>query len=144
MPPISLQKKSELHYGHAVPLTHANIFANLHNFPSVISFAGNQKVLGMLSPFHYLGLTGTIIMPLCLGLKTVYHVNPTEAAILAGIIEQYKVYILVCTPTLLAGILKTATKKQLESLQLVFTGAKKYPEQTYQDKQEMNPSAVLC
>ncbi len=128
----------------AVPLTHANIVAELRDFSSIILFTGNQKLLGMLPPFHSLGLAGTIIMPLCLGLKTVYHANPTEAAILAGIIEQYKVSILVCTPTFLAGILKTAAKEQLQSLQLVFTGAEKCPEQTYQAMKDMNPTTILC
>ncbi|MEN6620477.1 MAG: MFS transporter [Smithella sp.] len=128
----------------AVPLTHANIVAELQDFSSVVTFTGNHRLLGMLPPFHSLGLAGTIIMPLCLGLKTVYHANPTEAAILAGVIEQYKVSILVCTPTFLAGILKTATKEQVQSLQLVFTGAEKCPEQTYQAMKEMNPSAILC
>lgn len=128
----------------AVPLTHANIVAELRDFSSIVTFTGNHRLLGMLPPFHSLGLAGTIIMPLCLGLKTVYHANPTEAAILAGIIEQYKVSISVCTPTFLAGILKTATKEQLESLQLVFTGAEKCPEQVYQALQDMNPSAILC
>lgn len=128
----------------AVPLTHDNIVANMRDFSSIISFTGNHKLLGMLPPFHSLGLTGTIILPLCLGLKTVYHANPTEAAILAGLIEQYGVSTVVGTPTFLAGILKAATQEQLQSLQLVFTGAEKCPEHTYQVLEKMNPAAILC
>ncbi len=128
----------------AVPLTHDNIVANMRDFASVISFTDNHRLLGMLPPFHSLGLTGTIILPLCLGLKTVYHANPTEATILAGIIEQYKVSTAVGTPTFLTGILKASTQEQLQSLRLVFTGAEKCPEHTYQTLAEMNPAAILC
>jgi acyl-CoA synthetase (AMP-forming)/AMP-acid ligase II/acyl carrier protein len=128
----------------AVPLTHDNIVANMRDFASIISFDGNHRLLGMLPPFHSLGLAGTIILPLCLGLKTVYHANPTEAAILAGMIEQYGVSTVIGTPTFLTGILKAATKEQLQSLQLVFTGAEKCPEQTYQSLEKMNPAAKLC
>ncbi|EKD36394.1 MAG: AMP-dependent synthetase and ligase [uncultured bacterium] len=85
----------------AVPLTHANIIANMRDFASIVAFADNHRLLGMLPPFHSLGLVGTIILPLCLGLRTVYHTNPTEATILAGLIERYRVSTVIGTPTFL-------------------------------------------
>jgi acyl-CoA synthetase (AMP-forming)/AMP-acid ligase II/acyl carrier protein/MFS family permease len=128
----------------AVPLTHDNIIANLRDFSSIISFSGRHRLLGMLPPFHSLGLAGTIILPLCLGLKTVYHANPTESTVLAGLIERYGVSIVIGTPTFLLGILKTASQKQLQSLRLVFTGAEKCPDHTYQALRRVNPAAILC
>ncbi len=128
----------------AVPLTHANIIANLRDFSSIVSFTDEHRLLGMLPPFHSLGLVGTIILPLCLGLKTVYHANPTESAILAGLIERYRVSIVIGTPTFLLGIIKAASSKQLQSLRLVFTGAEKCPEPTHQALKKINPSATLC
>ena len=104
----------------AVPLTHENIIANLRDFASIVSFTDDHRLLGMLPPFHSLGLVGTIILPLCLGLKTVYHANPTESTILAGLIERYKVSIVIGTPTFLLGIIKATSKEQLKSLRLVF------------------------
>jgi len=128
----------------AVPLTHANIIANLRDFSSIVSFTDDHRLLGMLPPFHSLGLVGTIILPLCLGLKTVYHANPTESAILGSLIERYKVSIVIGTPTFLQGIIKAASKEQLHSLRLVFTGAEKCPDPTYQALKKINPSATLC
>ncbi len=128
----------------AVPLSHDNIIANLRDFSSIVSFTGDHRLLGMLPPFHSLGLVGTIILPLCLGLKTVYHANPTESTILAGLIERYKASIVIGTPTFLYGIIKAAGKEQLQSLKLVFTGAEKCPENTYQALKTINSQATLC
>jgi long-chain-fatty-acid--[acyl-carrier-protein] ligase len=128
----------------AVPLSHANIIANMKDFTSIVSFMGNHRLLGMLPPFHSLGLVGTIILPLCLGLKTVYHANPTESGMLAGLIESYRVSILIGTPTFLGGIIKAAAGKQLQSLRLVFTGAEKCPEHVYQSLKRINAAATLC
>jgi acyl-[acyl-carrier-protein]-phospholipid O-acyltransferase / long-chain-fatty-acid--[acyl-carrier-protein] ligase len=128
----------------AVPLTHENIIANLRDFSSIVSFTDDHRLLGMLPPFHSLGLVGTIILPLCLGLKTVYHANPTESTILGGLIERYKVSIVIGTPTFLLGIIKAASKEQLQSLRLVFTGAEKCPENTYRALKKINTQAVLC
>lgn len=128
----------------AVPLSHANIIANMRDFASIVSFTGDHSLLGMLPPFHSLGLAGTIILPFCLGLKTVYHANPTEAGILAGIIGRYRVSVLIGTPTFLSGIIKAASGDQLNSLQLVFTGAEKCPEHVYQALKRINPGATLC
>lgn len=128
----------------AVPLTHENIIANLRDFASIVSFVDDHRLVGMLPPFHSLGLVGTIILPLCLGLKTVYHANPTESATLAGLIERYKVSIVIGTPTFLLGIIKAASKEQLNCLRLIFTGAEKCPETTYHALKKINPAATLC
>lgn len=128
----------------SVPLTHKNILTNLKDFSGLISFKGGDSLLGMLPPFHSLGLAGTVVMPLCIGLRTVYHANPTESVTLAKLIDAYKTTILIGTPTFMNGILQTASKEQLESVRLMFTGAEKCPEAVYQKLEEMNPSAVLC
>ena len=65
-------------------------------------------------------------------------------SILAGLIERYKVSIVIGTPTFLPGIIKAASKEQLQSLRLVFTGAEKCPENTYQALKKINPAAILC
>ncbi|MDP7422478.1 MAG: MFS transporter, partial [bacterium] len=74
----------------AVPLTHANILVNIRDFISVLTFKADDRLLGMLPPFHSLGLTGTVIMPCVIGLRIVYHSDPTAAVALARLIELYK------------------------------------------------------
>ncbi|SHO49870.1 MFS transporter [Desulfopila aestuarii] len=128
----------------AVPLSHANILANLTDFTSTVHLGQETRLLGILPPFHSLGLTGTIIMPLCLGIPTVYHANPTESATLAKLIDIYQATMLISTPTFLGSILQAGSKKQLESLQLVFTGAEKCPESVMHALKTVNQEATLC
>ena len=111
----------------SVSLSHTNILANLSDFSKLLPFDPDEKLLGMLPPFHSLGLVGTLIMPMLLGLQTVYHPNPTEPAFLANIIGGYKVSLVIATPTFLSGILQAAKPGQLASLRTAFTGAEKCP-----------------
>ncbi len=67
----------------SVPLSHRNILTNMDDMTQVIPLKESDRLLGMLPPFHSLGLSGTIVMPLCLGLRTAYYPNPTDGAILA-------------------------------------------------------------
>lgn len=128
----------------AVPLSHRNILANLNDFSSMLTFTDEDSLLGMLPPFHSLGLAGTVVMPLCLGLRTVYHANPTESVTIAKRIASYKTSTLIGTPTFINGILQAAQVEQLQSLKLVFTGAEKCPAKVYEKLAEMNTQAILC
>jgi long-chain-fatty-acid--[acyl-carrier-protein] ligase len=115
----------------AVPLTHGNILANIRDISQALNFQEDERVLGCLPPFHAFGLTTTTILPLLLGLRVVYHPNPTEGRMLARITEAYHATLLVGTPTFLGGILRTAEDRHLESLRIVVSGAEKCPEQIY-------------
>ncbi|MBU3950226.1 MAG: AMP-binding protein [Proteobacteria bacterium] len=128
----------------AVPLSHHNFISNLKDFSTTLHFYSNDRLLGMLPPFHSLGLAGTIIMPLCIGLKTVYHPNPTEAVSLVGLIRAYKVSLLLGTPTFINGIIKAAKAKDLATIRLVFTGAEKCPDHIYDLFNQTCPEAVMC
>lgn len=111
----------------AVPLTHANLVANLRDIVRVVPLGPADRMVGFLPPFHSFGLTGTVLLPLCAGLPVVYSPNPTDGAALAQIIEAYGVTMLVGTPTFLAGITRAATDAQLASLRMVVAGAEKCP-----------------
>jgi long-chain-fatty-acid--[acyl-carrier-protein] ligase len=128
----------------AVPLSHGNFLANLRDVAQVLQFHGDDSMLGILPPFHSLGLTGTLLLSVCMGMKTVYHANPTEAGVLAKICEVYKTTVLIGTPTFLNGILRAAQPGQLDSLRLVFTGAEKCPGHVYQAVADHCPQVVMC
>ena len=128
----------------AVPLTHANFLANLRDFSAVLSLSSNDRLLGILPVFHSLGLAGTVILPLCAGLRTVYWPNPTEGAMLAKMTAAYGASVLIATPTFLNGMLRTGAAEQLRSLRLIFSGAEKCPEQVFAVLQEKCPQALLC
>lgn len=128
----------------SVPLSHRNILTNMDDMTQVIPLKESDRLLGMLPPFHSLGLSGTIVMPLCLGLRTTYYPNPTDGAILAQHVEAYRCSVVVGTPTFLAAIAGSAHENQLQSLRMIFTGAEKCPEATYQLLAERCPQSIVC
>jgi acyl-[acyl-carrier-protein]-phospholipid O-acyltransferase / long-chain-fatty-acid--[acyl-carrier-protein] ligase len=126
----------------AVPLTHRNIIANFRDFSSALHLKSSDRLLGILPPFHSFGLTGTIVMPLCMGLKTVYFPNPTDSGSLAGLIENAQITCLLSTPTFLKSILQQPAN--MASIRLTFVGAEKCPAAVYRLFTEKCPNGVLC
>ena len=127
----------------AVPLTHANILENLRSVLQVVPISQGDSLLGFLPPFHAFGITVGVVAPLCCGLRTVHHANPTEGAALARLIEAYRASLLIGTPTFVAGILRSATRQRLASLRLAITGAEKCPEALFDALADLCPSAQL-
>jgi long-chain-fatty-acid--[acyl-carrier-protein] ligase len=127
----------------AVPLTHTNVLTNVRDTLAAVAFDGDDVMIGMLPPFHSFGLTVTTILPLCSGFRTVYHPNPTEAAVLARVIAAYGVTLMVGTPTFLNGIVRAARPGQLASLRFAVTGAEKCPDSVYQALARACPGATI-
>jgi len=127
----------------AVPLTHANLLANLKDIVGEFGFLQGARFLGFLPPFHSFGLTGTVLLPLCTGFQAVYYPVPTDGVALARHIEAYRVTALVGTPTFLNGIVRVASREQLESLGFVITGAEKCPETLFSAIEARWPSMVI-
>lgn len=127
----------------AVPLTHTNVLTNVRDVVNVIRLNDDDSLVGFLPPFHSFGLTVTMLLPLTLGLRVVYHANPTEAWTIARLIELYKATAVCGTPTFLAGILRAASGSQLDSLRLAVTGAEKCPQRTYDALAQRCPNAVI-
>jgi long-chain-fatty-acid--[acyl-carrier-protein] ligase len=127
----------------AVPLTHTNILTNLRDVLAAVRLEERDVLIGMLPPFHSFGIVVTTILPLCSGMRTVYHPNPTEAAMLARVIAAYGVTLMVGTPTFLNGIVRAARPGQLASLRFAVTGAEKCPDSVYQALARACPGATI-
>lgn len=127
----------------SVPLTSSNLLTNLRDVTSEIELVEGDALLGMLPPFHSFGLTLNLLLPLVSGLPVVYHANPTESAKLAAHIQAYRVSVMAGTPTFLAGILRTASDRQLDSLRLIVTGAEQCPEHVYDALAQRCPNAIV-
>jgi long-chain-fatty-acid--[acyl-carrier-protein] ligase len=127
----------------AVPLTHANLLTNLRDVVGVALVTGEDRLLGMLPPFHSFGLTANMLLALCSGLRTAYHANPTEGPLLARLVEAYRITLILGTPTFLYGILRAATNEQLASLRLAVTGAEECPPRVYEALAARAPQAML-
>ncbi len=128
----------------SVPLSHANFLANGRDVSRILALKSNDRLLGILPVFHSLGLAGTVILPLCTGLRTVYWPNPTEGRQLARLIASHQVTTLITTPTFLQNILHQADKGELVSMRLVFSGAEKCPQPLFDRLADQAPEAVLC
>jgi long-chain-fatty-acid--[acyl-carrier-protein] ligase len=127
----------------AVPLTHQNILTNISDSYEFFTITGKDSMLGILPPFHSFGLTTSMLLPLCLGLRVVYYPNPTHGGALGRMIDAYKLSILVGTPTFLHGIARASTKQQLASLRLVVSGAEKCPARVFEAVSVSCPQTVV-
>ena len=115
----------------AVPLTHANIAANLHDVAEAVWLGVDDCMMSILPPFHSFGLTVGVLAPLCGGFSAVYHPNPTEGPMLVSLIDAYEASLIIGTPTFLAGIVRAAGVGQMQSLRWAVTGGEKCPRRTY-------------
>lgn len=86
-----------------VPLSHDNILANCRDVAAILALDSHDAMLAMLPPFHTLGLTGNIVLPLCFGVPVVFHANPTEGARLDAVCRRWRPTLLVAAPTFLDG-----------------------------------------
>ena len=127
----------------AVPLSHRNVMTNVCDIYECLTVHGSDSFLGILPPFHSFGLTGSMILPLTLGIRVVYYPNPTHGSMLANIVEAYRLTLLIGTPTFLDGILRTARPPQLASLRIVVTGAEKCPQRVFDLMAQVCPQTVI-
>ncbi len=127
----------------AVPLTHKNMISDLKGVLEFVTIKKNDNLIGFLPSFHSFGLTVTILAPLLAGLRTAYHSNPMESQVIAEMIKEYKISMLVGTPSFLKGILRLADRNHLTTLRLSVTGADKCSESLYQRLQRLCPGSLI-
>jgi long-chain-fatty-acid--[acyl-carrier-protein] ligase len=108
-----------------VPLSHANLLANIRAVMEAIPFDSTMTLYGFLPPFHSFGFALTSLMPMLGGLKAVYSPNPTESRKLAQNCARWGVSILCGTPTFVGNVFKASQPGQLDTLRLIVTGAEK-------------------
>jgi len=127
----------------AVPLTHANLLTNVRDVAAAVELYPSDRLIGFLPPFHSFGLTAGPLVALCLALPIVHHAIPTDAKLLARLIEAYGATILIGTPTFLGGILRVAAREQLATLRLAVTGAEKCGRRVYEALARQCPGAKV-
>ena len=105
-------------------LSHANVAANLEAVAQVLGIERNERLLGILPHFHsfgYLALwlcaneqVGCILLP-----------SPIDAEQVGQKVQQYRITMLVATPTFLQIYLRRCTPAQFGSLRFVLASAEK-------------------
>ncbi|HEU5414215.1 MAG TPA: acyl-[ACP]--phospholipid O-acyltransferase [Candidatus Angelobacter sp.] len=111
-----------------VVLTHYNIAANAEQLNQVFLLSGQQKILGILPFFHSFGFTGTLALPALAGIGAVFHPNPLDSRVIGGLVRNYKITMLLATPTFLQAYMRRCSPEEFGSLQYVVAGAEKLPE----------------
>ena len=127
----------------AVPLSHQNMLRNLISVMGLIPVSQSDCLFAFLPPFHAFGITVLIIGPLCFGMRTVYHPDPTQGAALGKVAAKFKPTIVLGTPTFLSGIARRSRPEQLASLRLIITGAEKCHDRVYDLLANRCPNATV-
>jgi acyl-[acyl-carrier-protein]-phospholipid O-acyltransferase/long-chain-fatty-acid--[acyl-carrier-protein] ligase len=111
-----------------VLLTHYNVAANVEQLNQVFMLGSHDKILGILPFFHSFGFTGTLALPLSIGMGVVFHPTPLEPRAIGALVSQYAVTFLLATPTFLQVYMRRCSPEDFGSLQYVMAGAEKLPE----------------
>ncbi len=111
-----------------VPLTHANIAANLDGIAQVVDFSAEDVMLANLPLFHVFGLTVNMWLPLWQGMTIVTCANPLEFRSVCQAVRDEKATVMVGTPAFLNGYLQKSEPGDFATIRLLITGADKCPE----------------
>jgi acyl-[acyl-carrier-protein]-phospholipid O-acyltransferase/long-chain-fatty-acid--[acyl-carrier-protein] ligase len=114
-----------------VVLTHRNILANCAQISSLSILPDTAILLGCLPIFHSFGFTVTLWYPMLRGCRVVTVPSPLDTRKIAESIQEEKVTVMLGAPTFIRPLLKKATREELQSLELVVTGAEKLPMDLY-------------
>ncbi len=127
----------------AVPLSHANLMADIRGGFPVLRFRRDDVMLGFLPPFHSFGVAVNLIAPILTGIRVVHHADPTDARGLVATLAQYRATLLFTTPTFLSYMLSQATSDDFRSLRMIVTGAEKCPQQVRETCARLAPQAEI-
>jgi len=110
-----------------VVLSHHNIIGNVAQFTVMLDAGPEDSLLASLPFFHSFGCTVTLWYPLIEGTPIVTYPNPLDAAKNAALVKEYRITVVLATPTFLRAYLRKAEPPQLASTRLVIVGAEKMP-----------------
>ena len=115
-----------------VALSHANILANVEQIRAHVAFYPSDIMFNPLPTFHCFGLTVGAVMPLLLGLKSVYHPTPLQPHEIVRRIREQGATILLSTDTFMSQYARAGDQGDLNSLRLAVCGAERVRDETRQ------------
>src|SRR5207248_5809962 len=110
-----------------VVLSHFNIDSNVQAIREAYYVEPTDRLIAILPLFHSFGYT-LFWFAAHSGMASVCHPSPLDAARIGELVQQYRVTILLATPTFLQLYLRRCAPAQFGSLRLVLAGAEKMPE----------------
>jgi acyl-[acyl-carrier-protein]-phospholipid O-acyltransferase/long-chain-fatty-acid--[acyl-carrier-protein] ligase len=111
-----------------VMLSHYNIASNIDQVGQTFMLDSNDCLLGVLPFFHSFGFTITLWLPALLGVSVAYHPSPLDFAAVGELVRDYRVTLLMATPTFLQAYIRRCSPEDFGSLRFVIAGAEKLPE----------------
>lgn len=111
-----------------VMLTQSNIASNISSFNRVLQFSEADTIVGILPFFHSFGYTVSLWGAMVLDIGAAYHFNPLDAKQVGKLCHTFKGTCLLSTPTFLRSYTRRCSKEDLQTLEIVVTGAEKLPE----------------
>ena len=125
-----------------VMLTHYNIVSNIEQFGQTFMLNKKDSLLGVLPFFHSFGFTVTLWVPAVLGIGVVFHPSPLDLTAVSELVRDYRITLLLATPTFLEAYRRRCSPEDFGSLQYVVVGAEKLPERmavAFEDKFGIRP-----
>jgi acyl-[acyl-carrier-protein]-phospholipid O-acyltransferase/long-chain-fatty-acid--[acyl-carrier-protein] ligase len=110
-----------------VLLSHYNIASNVEQLNQVFMLHKDDRILGILPFFHSFGFTGTLCLTSAAGIGVVYHPSPLDSRTIGALVSQYRVTMLLATPTFLQAYTRRCAPEDFGSLRFVMAGAEKLP-----------------
>lgn len=108
-----------------VPLTYANVAANIAQLEQVYQLTSRDRMLGVLPFFHSFGYTATLCLPATCGLGVAFHPTPLDAGAVGRLVRDYALTFLLGTPTFLQLYHHGCDPADFGSLRVVMVGAEK-------------------
>ena len=115
-----------------VALSHANILANVEQIRAHVAFYPNDIMFNPLPTFHCFGLTVGAVMPLLLGLKSIYHPTPLQPHEIVRRVRETGATILLSTDTFMSQYARAGDQGDLNSLRIAVCGAERVRDETRQ------------
>ena len=110
-----------------VMLTHGNVAHNIAAIEEAVRLKSSDVLVGVLPFFHSFGYTVTLWAVMGIDVAGIYHFNPLDAKQVSKLCRQHGGTVLLATPTFLRTYVRRCEKEDLQSLEIVVTGAEKLP-----------------
>ncbi|WAC48928.1 AMP-binding protein [Asticcacaulis sp. SL142] len=115
-----------------VVLSQSNLTSNVAQLDCHIDIKRDWIAFNPMPIFHSLGLTGGVLMPLLLGLRSFQYPSPLHVKQIPSLIKETQASLFFSTDTFLNQYARTAEPDAFESLDFIVCGAEKVREETHQ------------
>ncbi len=113
-----------------VALSHLNLLSNVEQVRAHIALYPTDIIFNPLPTFHCFGLTMGALMPLFVGIKTVFHPTPLQPHEIVRRVKATGATMLLSTDTFISQYARAGDQGDLNSLRLAVCGAERLRDET--------------